>query len=84
MTDLGNKGDAIVVHPLDDPNRIISWSAMPSQSKVALSMLGTVQWQHADMLLVETASQSQSHLRRVFKALIEDVHFRHLFNAMSN
>jgi hypothetical protein len=84
MTDLGNKGDAIVVHPVDDPNRIISWSAMPSQSKVALSVLGTVQWQHADMLLVDTAGQSRSHLRRVFKTLIEDVHLRHLFNAMSN
>ena len=47
-------------------------------------MLGTVQWQHADILLVDTASQSQSHLRHEFKALIEDVHSRHLFNAMSN
>ena len=47
-------------------------------------MLGTVQWQHADILLADKASQYWSHLRGELKAFIYYVHFGHLFNAMSN
>jgi len=33
-------------------------------------MLGTVQWQHADILLVDAASQYWFHLRGELKAFI--------------
>ena len=33
MTDLGNTKAAIVVHPFDDPNPTIHWSALPSRAK---------------------------------------------------
>ena len=47
-------------------------------------MLGTVQWQHADILLVDKASQYWSHLRGELKAFIYYVHFGHLFYAKRN
>ena len=47
-------------------------------------MLGTVQWQHADILLVDKASQYWSHLRGELKAFVYYVHFGHLFYAKRN
>ncbi|MEK9588530.1 MAG: hypothetical protein VW349_08840, partial [Gammaproteobacteria bacterium] len=46
-------------------------------------MLGTVQWQRAEILLVDKASQF-SHLRGELKAFIYYVHFGHLFYAKRN